>query len=222
MQTKKKKKKIVLKVILCILAVIVVFIGILALRAVHLVSATKGEPIARYEHPKSALLVLDVQNDTLNNSQYSNTDTFMININNAITYANKNGLAVIYTKQECTSNPLDFILSFGAYRANSDGSQLSQKLELKSNVVFNKSRNDAFSATEFEEYLLSEQIDTLYLVGADASGCVYRTALGGVNRGYSVNILKDSVFAGNEDILNTMIEKYSEDGIRITTIESFS
>jgi len=222
MQTKKKKKKILLKVILPILTVIVVFVGILALRAVKLVSATKGDLIARYDHPTSALLVLDVQNDTLNNSQYGNTDTFMNNINNAITYANKNGLAVIYTKQECTSNPLDFILSFGTYRANSEGSQLSQKLDLKPNIIFNKSRNDAFSASDFEKYLLSEQINTLYLVGADASGCVYRTALGGVNRGYSVNILKDCVFAANEDILNKMIEKYSEDGIGITPMESLS
>lgn len=216
----KKCKKIIVTVIVVFLVVLIVSFATMALRVSYLMAATKGEQITEYENPKSTLLVVDVQNDTLENFKYSHTDTIMKNINDAITYAYENDIAVIYIKQEYSKNPLDSILSLGTYHANSEGSQLSSLLESKPEMIFSKHRSDAFSVIEFEEYLLEQQIDTLYLVGADASTCVYKTASGGVNRGYGVHILKDGVFAGSDDIMTAMTKKYSEDGIGVNTVES--
>lgn len=217
----KKRTKIILIVILSLAVILIACFVPIVLRLSYLMTPTKGEQIPGYQNTKSALLVIDVQNDTLNNSKYKNTDTIMKNINNTITYANENGMSVIYIKQEYKDNFLDSILSFGTYQAGSEGSQLSDQLQLKPEIMFTKIKSDAFSSMKFENYLKGEQIDTLYLVGADASACVYATAIGGTNRGYHVKILKDAIFAGSEDIMNTMVKQYKRNGIEVISVESF-
>jgi nicotinamidase-related amidase len=210
-----KKKRRISIIILSILAVLLVCLAIFGARLFYLTSATKGDVIAKYENPKSALLVIDIQNDTLAIPQYSNKDTLMSNINEAVEYANNNGIEVIYIKQEYGSNPLDALLSGGLYRTGSKGAQLSERLIQKPVNIFSKTRSDAFSTSQFEEYLISKQIDTLYIVGADATACVYKTALGAVNRGYKVIALKDCIFALNENYLNKMVNKYIENDIDV-------
>ncbi|MDZ5472408.1 isochorismatase family cysteine hydrolase [Bacillus sp. 31A1R] len=196
-------------------------IGIIALRLFYLSSATKGESIAKYYRPKSALLVLDIQNDTLGIPLYGNTEPLMANINKAIEYANDTNMEIIYTKQEFTGHPLDSLLTGGMYQANSEGADLYDELSIQSDNIFSKLRTDAFSVELFENYLIKNEISTLYIVGADASACVYKTALGGINRGYRVIILEDSIFSVKRDKLNTMLNKYQSKGIEISNMKNF-
>lgn len=207
-------------VIIGVISLLVVCVGIITMRLVYLSSPTKGEMIVKYGNPKSALLVMDIQNDTLGVSQYSNTDALIKNINDTVEYADKNNIEVIYIKQEF-DNPLDSLLSGGMYRVDSEGAQLSKQLSFTSENVYSKNRSDTFSVSEFEKYLIDEQIDTLYLVGADASACVYKTALGGVNRGYNIIVLEDCIFSLNRDMLNNMFKKYVQNDINISNISSF-
>jgi nicotinamidase-related amidase len=207
--------------IISIIGILVLCIGIIALRLVYLSSATKGDSIAMYDSPKSALLVLDIQNDTLGISEYGNTKLLMANINTAIEYAQDANMEIIYTKQEFTKNPLNSLISGGIYQADSDGADLYNELSVQSDNIFSKLRTDAFSEEHFENYLIKNEINTLYIVGADASSCVYKTALGGINRGYRVVILEDSIFSVKRDMLNTMLEKYQTNGIEITNIKDF-
>lgn len=220
MKTKNKRKKL-RKVVIGIIGVLVLCIGIVTLRVVYLSNATKGGLIAEYDSPKSALLVLDIQNDTLGISEYGNTDPLMSNINAAIEYANESNMEIIYTKQEFTGNPLDSLLSQGMYQAGSNGADLYHELSIQSDNIFSKLRTDAFSEESFESYLIENEIDTLYMVGADASACVYKTALGGINRGYRVIVLEDSLFSVKKDLLNKMLEKYQSKGIEITETKDF-
>lgn len=208
-------------VVISIIGILVLCFGIIALRLVYLSSATKGDSIAKYDSPKSALLVLDIQNDTLGISEYGNTEPLMANINTAIEYANDAKMEIIYTKQEFTGNPLDSLMTNGMYQADSDGADLSNELAIQSDNIFSKLRTDAFSVEQFENYLLKNEINTLYIVGADASSCVYKTALGGINRGYRVIVLEDSIFSVKKDLLNKMLEKYQTKGIELTDIEDF-
>jgi nicotinamidase-related amidase len=207
--------------IISIIGILVLCIGIIALRLVYLSSATKGDSIAKYDSTKSALLVLDIQNDTLGISEYGNTEPLMANINTAIEYANDVNMEIIYTKQEFTGNPLDSLISGGMYQADSDGADLYNELSIQSDNIFSKLRTDAFSVNHFENYLIKNKINTLYIVGADASACVYKTAFGGINRGYRVIILEDSIFSVKREMLNTMLEKYQTKGIEITNIKDF-
>lgn len=207
--------------VISIIAILVLCLGFIALRLVYLSSSTKGDSIATYDSPKSALLVLDIQNDTLGISEYGNTDPLMANINTAIQYASNANMEIIYTKQEFTKNPLNSLISGGMYQADSDGADLYNELSIQSDNIFSKLRTDAFSLEHFENHLIKNEINTLYIVGADASACVYKTALGGINRGYRVIILEDSIFSVKKDLLNKMLEKYQTKGIELTDIEDF-
>ncbi|OMC83115.1 isochorismatase family cysteine hydrolase [Viridibacillus sp. FSL H8-0123] len=220
MKTKNKRSNLRM-ILISIIGILVLCIGIIALRFVYLSSATKGDSIAKYDSPKSALLVTDIQNDTLGISEYGNTEPLMANINTAIKYANDSEMEIIYVKQEFMKNSLDSLLSGGMYEADSDGADLYNELSVQSDNIFSKLRSDAFSSDHFENYLIENEIDTLFIVGADASGCVYKTALGGINRGYRVIVLDDSLFSVKENALNKMLVKYQTNGIEITNIKDF-
>jgi len=69
--------------------------------------------------------------------------------------------------------------------------------------------------------LISKNIDTLYIIGADAAGCIYSTARGGLNRNYTVNIVKDSIITRSEDIMDQMLNQYNKDGIAVIDLTKF-
>lgn len=151
---------------------------------------------------------------------YSNTNKLMENINSSIKYADDNGIEIIYVKQEY-SNILDLIISGGRYKTNTQGLKLSDQLLIKSDNKFSKLRADAFSQKSFEHYLSENNINTLYIVGADASACVFKTSLGGVNRDYHVVILKDCIFSANDKLLNKMLQQYEKVGITVEELNEF-
>lgn len=212
----KKGKKIMIIVLCIVLSAIALIAG----RIVFLTSATTGKTIANYGKDNAALLVIDVQEDTLSFPQYGNTGELIHNINTATKYAEEQGIDIIYIRQEY-SNPLDLLLFGGKYKENSKGASLSSQLQVRSDHIFHKERSDSFSQKTFENYLIDKGINTLYIVGADASACVYKTSLGGVNRGYHVTILSDCIFSMNDTILGKMIKKYKEAGIDVENIKDF-
>lgn len=217
MKIKSKGKKKMLITIACIIApLIAVVVG----RVLFLSSATTGKTINEYKNGKTALLVIDIQEDTLKIPKYTNSKQLIQNINTSIEYADRNGMEVIYIKQEF-SNIIDLLLMGGMYKANSEGSELSSQLLIKSYNIFSKLRADSFSENSFEQYLIDHQIETLYVVGADASACVYKTSLGGINRGYHVVVLKDCLFSIDENVLNKMSEQYQKDGIKVENMRDF-
>lgn len=210
----------ILKIAIAIIGILLIIVGIFGVRIFQLSRVTTGRKISSASPSKRALLVLDVQNDTLGIKGYGNTDFLMDNINSAIIYAQKNNIDLLYIKQEF-SNPIDQLLSGGLYKKNANGSQLSSQLEVLSSNVFTKEKTDAFSNSELEAYLQTEKITTLYIVGADASACIYKTSLAAKNRGYEVIILKDSIFSASDKLLNTAIENYTKNDIKTSVLSDF-
>ncbi|AZP03667.1 cysteine hydrolase [Jeotgalibaca ciconiae] len=208
------------KVLLSIVGVLLIIGGIFGFRIYKLSKITTGEKIVENSRPKSALLVLDIQNDTLGIKEYGNTDSLMNNINSAITYAENNHIDILYLTQGF-SNPIDKLLSGGLYKKGSVGAELSSQLRVLSPHIFSKEKTDAFSSNELEEYLLKEGITTLYLIGADASACVYKTALGGRNRGYEVIVLSDAVFSINDTFLDRALANYKKNKIKTRVLSEF-
>jgi nicotinamidase-related amidase len=218
----KIKNKKALKIFLSILGVIIIVTAIFLIRVLSLTSPTSGGAIGEYSDPKSALLVLDMQNDTTGNSSfYGDTTDFINKVNQAIDIAKKKSMEIVYTKQELENNPLDLLISSGKYKAGTVGVQLDSRLQVANENIFSKVKSDAFSSKNFENYLVSKQIDTIYIVGADATACVYKTALGGINRKYKVFVVEDSIISLNDEIIKEMLKKYSSDGIGITSLEQF-
>lgn len=200
--------------------IVVIFASIIGGRLYYLSKETFGEEVSGENGNKSALLVLDVQNDTLSMKEYTQKDVLVKNINKEIEFAKENEIEIIYTKQVFT-NSIDKFLSGGLYAENTEGSELSPEIEVISSHVYEKERTDAFSNTELEKYLLDQKITTVYIVGADASACVYKTALGGLNRNYQVIILEDCIFSISDKFLNEAIKKYENKGIQVSNLNKF-
>jgi nicotinamidase-related amidase len=212
------KKMIIL---FSVIGIFILFIAITVLTSLYVNNPTKGEPIAKYENPKSALLVVDVQNDTINNKAYSDTSGFIERVNQAVEYAEENGMIIIYIKNEYGFNPIISILSMGRYRKGTNGAELASDLSVVNDNIFSKSIGDSFSTSDFENYLISNEIDTLYIVGADAAACVYSTAQGGINRNYNINIIKDAIITINDKTMDDMLKKYISDGIAVIDLMQF-
>lgn len=192
-----------------------------ASRIIYLTTPTKGTKIESYSQQKAALLVIDIQNDTTKLPQYKHTDELIANINTSIEQAKTSGMDILYVRQEF-SNPLDLIISSGNYKSGSTGADFSEPLLITSDHIFTKLRSDTFSNSDFNQYLIDHQINTLYIVGADASSCVYKTALGAVNRGYKTIILKDSIFSFSDKMYDKMLKEYENAQLQTTTLDSFT
>ncbi len=52
---------------------------------------------------------------------------------------------------------------------------------------------------------------------ADVSGCIYRTTLGGLNRGYEVTFIENGLFATSQQSKAKMLALYQKQGIQITS-----
>ena len=202
-------------IILSVIGIVVICTATVVLTGLYGNSPTKGALIENYANPKAALLVIDVQNDiTGNTGQYGDTTDFVKRINEAIIFAEENNMEILYIKNTFR-NPLLLLLSGGRFREGTKGAELDGTLSIVNDNIFLKHIGDSFSSTEMEEYLISQSVDTLYLVGADAAACVYITARGAINRGYNVNIIEDAIITINEKTLAQMLEQYEKDGIKI-------
>jgi len=208
-------------IVLCsIVVVIIITVVTIVLTVLRTNTPTKGDEIYRYTNPKSALLVIDVQNDTTNNKAfYGDTTEFVYNVNQVILLAYENKMDVLYIKNY--SNPITSFLAGGKYKIGTEGYELSSNLQVVNENIFLKSIGDAFSSTDFENYLISNEINTIYIIGADASACIYSTARGGLNRKYNVNVIKEAIITINTETMDKMLKQYKADGIGIIDLEQF-
>ncbi|MGG5370981.1 isochorismatase family cysteine hydrolase [Enterococcus sp. AZ196] len=203
------------------ISVVIIIIGtIVGLRTYQLSKPSSGEIISNLRSGK-AIVVLDIQNDTLSVPQYKNSSDLINNINQVIEKANEMNIPVVYSKQEF-SKPLDKFLSGGVYKQGSDGSKLSSQLSVTSKNIFSKEKSDLFSSNAFEDFLATNNIKELYLVGADASSCVLKTTEAGLMRKYEITILKDCLFSIDEKHLNKALSTYKKLGANINDQIDFS
>lgn len=203
-------------VLFSIIGVIFAFFVIVMIMNLYANTPTKGKHIAKYENPKSALLVIDVQNDITKSKLYNNTSEFVERVNQSIKIAEKSGMEIIYIKN--IYSPVFALLS-GAGKIGTEGVEFDNKLKVVNKNIFIKSIGDGFSVSDFDNYLISKKVDTLYIVGADAAGCVVRTAQGGKNRNYDVKIIRDAVITmANERRMKKVEELYEKNGIKIITL----
>lgn len=110
-----------------------------------------------------------------------------------------NGNSIIYIRNVFSKNDIANIFRNNAAVEGSEGIQIDSRIKQRSNIVFDKNQPDAFSNTEFEKYLLDNQINELTICGAFADQCVFWTSVAALNRGYKVNYMLNGVAAKNEN-----------------------
>jgi len=209
-----------IKVIVIIFLVLISTFALVAvIMLIHsMFIATKGKKISLYPDPQKALVVLDIQ------ESYSGTNPgqpvtippatgLIATVNRLIDMAATSGMEVAYIRQ-VFSNNLIVRLHGGRKRGTVI---IDRRIKVINKNDFDKNRTDAFSNKQFEQFLIDRHIDELYLVGVDAAYCVYYTALGALNRGYKVTVVKDAVISRNN--MADVLDRYRRKGIAVITSE---
>jgi nicotinamidase-related amidase len=201
-------------IVLIIVAISALMAGLMMYRAMFM--ATRGKKIAPYTTPRTALLVLDLQEG------YAGTDLrqpvtapppggLIATVNRLIENATENNREVVYVRQVFSNNL--FVRMHGGRRV---GKVIIDRRITRINTNdFEKNRTDAFSNRQLEQLLIDRQVNELYLVGVDAAYCVYYTALGAINRGYRVYVVRDAVATRSD--MTTVVERYKRKGIGVVT-----
>ncbi|MDJ0692644.1 MAG: isochorismatase family cysteine hydrolase [Xenococcaceae cyanobacterium MO_188.B32] len=148
---------------------------------------------------KSALIVIDLQNDfTLATGKTpactSQVDKLIPVVNKLSKKFIKNKQDVAYLKTEW-SNPLVQFLTGNSVKKGTKGADFDRRLNLDSNNIFIKKNKNAFSSSEFIEFLKVKSIDHLYLVGLATDYCIKVSAEKAIENGYRVTVVRDGVAA---------------------------
>lgn len=155
-----------------------------------------------------ALVVIDLQNDITKNYK-----EIIGNVNNAIDWANNNGLHVVYIRH--------YNLSSGTrtFKPDTLGAELVSDMKIVSDNIFIKSKGNALTSEEFVAFIDKNGIKEFYVAGADAASCVKSTCYNMAKRGYTVHVLSDCITSYDKKKIPEMLEYYKRNGCSVETIK---
>ncbi len=141
------------------------------------------------EKIKPALLVIDIQNEYLPAMDPQNLDSTMYMINNCITFFRDNNLPII---RVYNTDP-----KIGP-RSNTVGFQFPESiLTTTDDPQVIKHHEDAFHETDLDKILKEKNVNTVFLCGLSAVGCVLATYVGAGNYSYKAYFIKDALMSQN-------------------------
>jgi nicotinamidase-related amidase len=207
----------VLSVILVLAAVIAAFFLVGALTMYRsMFMSTRGKRIADYPNPRKALVILDIQEGYAGTAVRQPVTApppngMLATVNRLIDRAAGTGMEVAYIRQVFGNNL--FVRLHGGRRQGRV--IIDRRIKVINGNDFAKNRTDAFSNRNFEQLLIDRQVNELFLVGVDAAYCVYYTALGALQRGYRVTVVRDAVMS--RKAMTEVLERYRRRGIGVIT-----
>lgn len=147
---------------------------------------------------KKALLVIDMQEATIgaNHANFFKYENELLKRVNDI-IKNTDAAIVVYIKNLMKNNLINKLAPVKVFE-NSPEAELAKDLLIVSDNIFSKYTGDAFSNTDFSNFLKNNGIDTVELIGVDGGGCVSLTALGACENNYKVIL--------NTSAIGTMFE----------------
>jgi len=191
---------------------------------------TRGPRIGKIKKPQKALLVIDLQEDTTGpetkvSPPYRRAGEVIGEVNRLIETARERNFLVLYIRQEFTGFPgilFSRLFARGGTIAGNSGCALDRRITVVSRYDFTKPIGDAFANPRLAEFLTHQEVDELWLVGADAEFCVHLTALGALNRGYKVNVIREGLLLRAEKKWEKILAAYRRDGIGVWSSEQFT
>lgn len=217
------------KILIVLVVLLLGFIGLLAGHISTMSRPTEGELIAEYETPQKALLVIDIQEDFTGSTAkspfpYKNAEGLIDSVNIVQRVAVEKDIPIVYIRHEIDSfvgKLISNLFVSGAAIKGKPGTEIDKRVLILSNDLFTKSRSDAFSNPELDEFLIKHHVNELILVGLDAGGCVHRTAQGALSRGYRVKIITDAIALLAEEKWDELLEEYQQEGIVLLSCSEF-
>lgn len=156
---------------------------------------------------KSALVVIDIQNDITKNYK-----DIIDNVNKAIDWAVNNDIHVVYIKHENLS------AGTRTFKPNTPGAELVPDLNIVSDHIFTKSKGNALTSEAFADFISKNEIREFYITGADAVACVKSTCYNLCKANYAVNVLSDCITSYDKKKIDEMLEYYASKGSSIITL----
>lgn len=142
---------------------------------------------------KTALIVIDMQNDYLWEKRRSNfsydTPKLTADVNALIHRYADAGCDVIYIRHIIQNLPTNRLL-FGYSIAGTEGAELYGGLDIVSDLCFDKLLGDALTNRELLAMVRERGYTELHLCGLDECGCVTSTALGAAKRGITAKVVR--------------------------------
>jgi nicotinamidase-related amidase len=130
--------------------------------------------------------------------------------NDNIAAAHQKIIPVVYIRNEW-SNYFENLFTGNVCKKGSKNAELDGRVAIVDSLTFLKSVGDAFSNKQFCNYIEASHIDTLYIEGIMAEGCVHATGKGGVARSLKVIMLQDAIGSISFAKKASMIERYSKE-----------
>jgi nicotinamidase/pyrazinamidase len=192
-------------------------------------SPTKGLAIQKYSSPRKALCIIDLQEDVTGSTAtspfpYKNSSELVTTVNDLIKRAIEKNVFIIILDQEfdgLLGTLWSRLFVGGRLLKGHSGTKTDKRLAVESFPVIYKPKGDGFSNPDLDKYLIKNQINELYLVGADGEFCVLLTAEGARNRGYTVTIMEDALGIMNENKRENIFEKYDKNGINVINSKDY-
>ena len=157
-----------------------------------------------------ALVVIDIQNDITKHYR-----DIIDKINNAIFWAQSQGMNVVYIKH---NNITDGTRTF---KPDTKGAELVSELSVVTNHIFVKTKANALTSEEFTTFISENEIDEFYVCGADATACVKSTSYNMAKAGFKVHVISDCVTSYDLKKIDEMLEYYEKKGCDVKQLDKF-
>lgn len=182
--------------------------------------ATCGAPIEAYEHPTSALLLMDLQRDFLDDNGRMAVERGQVDaLLNSVTALHAQAVALDRPvfRVENVYAPWDpgNLFRNGAAVRGEPGAAWDPRVPGGGEGPFPKDQPDAFSNQDFDAALRRHQVSHLVITGVYADGCVLYTARGALNRRYHVTVVALGVAAGTDEARDKALERLRRDGVDV-------
>jgi nicotinamidase-related amidase len=214
-----------LKILLAVLGALALAFGVLVTSVVWASRPTTGSHIPSYSDSRAAVLVVDIQEDFTGPSavrRYHDGDRIVAATNRLLEYARTKALPVVYVRN-VIEHPVMKLLAGGMNARAAPGTEIDRRIvRVPGAKTFDKGRSDAFSNSELDAFLRSQQVDHVLIVGLDGKYCVDRTARGALNRGYKVTLLRDGIATESSTPVSELSDPWRQAGASVTTVGEFA
>ena len=142
---------------------------------------------------KKALLVIDMQKDYLWDKRKKmfnyDTDKLVGNVNRLTSSYKEKGYDIIYIKHILSK----LMWGVGFSIEGTEGAELSDGLEVISDLCFEKNHSDTYTAKAFREHMKAQDYGEVAICGLDECGCVGATAKGAAKTGVKVVMIENCI-----------------------------
>jgi nicotinamidase-related amidase len=130
--------------------------------------------------PRTALLVIDVQNGVVQNAY--ERDRVIANIHTLVGKARAEDVPVLWVQHSDDDLP----------RGSENWEYVPELERLDAEPLVHKTYGDSFEATDLEELLAERGVGRLVVTGAQTEACIRSTLHGALVRGYDATLVSDA------------------------------